>query len=390
MPLRVLQVHTRYRQPGGEDKAVATEGDLLRAAGHVVIPHTAMNPEGAVAAGRAFGAAPWNLAAARQLRDVAIRVRPDVVHAHNTWFSLSPAIFGTLRRLGVPVVLTLHNYRLVCAAGTLFRGGKPCTDCVGTSPWHAVEHGCYRASRLQSAVAASTIAASQVRRTWHRDVDRFLALTDFGRQQFIAGGLPAGRIEVKSNSVSDPGIRARPPSASTQLVFIGRLSEEKGVSVLLDAWRSVPAPFELIIAGAGPLAPQLMERAPERVTFLGSVWPDRISELLLNARALVFPSIWYEGQGLVALEAAAAGLPVLFSDHGAMAELFAPDAEALAFRPGDVDALEEALVRVQDDGFVDTYGTFTRRRYEDRYTHGIATSRLEAVYRSVVEDFSTL
>jgi glycosyltransferase involved in cell wall biosynthesis len=280
-------------------------------------------------------------------------------------------------------VMTLHNYRLICAAATLLRDGSPCRDCVGTHPWHAVQHRCYRDSRAQSAVAAASIAVHQARRTWHKDVDRFLALTAFGRERFIEGGLPANRIVVKSNSVVDPGPRLRPPSSSNTVVFLGRLTPEKGISHLLDAWRSIPPPLELLVVGEGPLAEPLQATAPERVTFRGWLPPDEVGPLLLGARALVFPSVWYEGQGLVALEAAAAGLPVLFSDLGAMAGIFAPGAEELAMPPADPAGMATVLARLADDGFIDRHGRFCRQRFEERYAHDVATARLETVYREV-------
>ncbi len=384
--MRILQLHTRYRQRGGEDAVVETEAELLRASGHEVITHLAENPSDGLAAARSFAAAPWNPLAARRVQQDAARRSPDVVHVHNTWFALTPAVLGPLRKLGLPVVATLHNYRLVCAAATLFRDGAPCTDCVGSHPAHAVRHGCYRGSSLQSAVAAGSIALQAARGTWHRDVDRFLALTEFGRQQFIEGGLPADRLEVKSNSVTDPGPRRQPPSASRRVVFLGRLSEEKGLDVLLEAWRRAAPRLELVVVGEGPMGAELRASAPAGVRFLGSLPPEQVRTLLLEARALVFPSVWFEGQGLVALEAAAARLPVLLSDLGAMTELFAPHAQNLLMAAGDPSAVAAAIARLEDDAFVDTHGEVTRRCYEERYTHRVALERLEATYRAVIAE----
>jgi glycosyltransferase involved in cell wall biosynthesis len=379
--MRILQVHTHYRQPGGEDAVVATEAGLLRDAGHQVLTHRARNPEGARAAA-SLAAAPWNEVQARTVARQVERLRPDVVHVHNTWFATSPAVFAALRRVGVPVVMTLHNYRLVCAAATLFRDGAPCTDCVGTHPWHGVEHACYRDSRPQSAIAAATIGLHQRRGTWHRDVDRFLALTGFGRDQFIAGGLPPDRILVKPNSVDDPGPRAGPPSASTTVLYLGRLTPEKGIDTLLRAWERSPERLRLVVAGSGPLEAAVRANAPARVDVVGALPPAQVRSLLLSARALVFPSMWFEGHPLVPVEAAAAGLPVVLSDLGAMTDLFSPGAEELLFPPGDVDALTVRLARLDDDRFVDAHGPFTRRRFEERYTHATALESLESAYRS--------
>jgi len=382
--VRILQVHTHYRQPGGEDAVVDTEARLLRASGHDVLTWQEANPQGTGAVVSLAGAA-WNPAAARRLRRAAERFRPDVAHVHNTWFAMSPAAITTLHRLEIPVVMTLHNYRLICAAATLYRDGAPCHDCVGTHPWHAVTHGCYRGSRIQSAVAAASMAVHAKRGTWHEEVDRFLALSEFGRQQVVAGGLPENKVLVKPNSVNDPGTRADPPSASRKVLFVGRLSEEKGVGGLLQAWSDISADLELLIVGAGPLEDQLRRIAPAGVTFTGRQPPAVVAELMLSARALVFPSTWYEGQPLTILEAAAAGLPVVLSDLGAMPEVFAPNAEELLFSAGDRSQLAERLDRLTANDFVDHYGTLTRQLFESRYTHEVALQRLEKIYASVLE-----
>jgi glycosyltransferase involved in cell wall biosynthesis len=384
-PMRVLQVHTRYRQSGGEDGVVATEAALLEAAGHQVHTWEATNPPGYEAAISLAGAA-WNPVAASNVRDAVRRFRPDVAHVHNTWFAASPSVMVTLHRLGVPVVMTLHNYRLVCPAATLYRDGAPCHDCLGSHPWHAVRHRCYRDSRPQSAVAAATIALHARRRTWHRDVDRFIALSEFGRQRFLEGGLPPDRIVVKPNSVDDPGQRDEPPSRSRQVVFVGRLTEEKGIRLLLDAWSRQPLDLELVIVGAGPLESVVRRAVSENVTYLGQQPHDDVSTLLRGARALVFPSTWYEGHPLVAVEAAAAGLPVVLPDLGAMSELFAPDVGELLFPAGDTGALAQRLVGLLDDRYVDHFGRLTRRRYEDRFTHERARHNLEEIYHGAAGD----
>jgi glycosyltransferase involved in cell wall biosynthesis len=380
--VRILQVHTAYRETGGEDQVVSTERRLLRDAGHDVVTYTATNPKGPTAAA-AFAAAPLNPAASRRLVHAAESFQPDIAHVHNTWFALSPMAVTALHRSGVPVVMSLHNYRLVCAAATLFRDQAPCVDCVGTHPWHAVRHRCYRDSAPQSAVAATTIALHARRRTWHRDVDRFLALTEFGRQQMVDGGLPGERITVKSNSVDDPGPRNQPPSASNDVLFVGRLSEEKGIRTLLRAWSDQRSDLRLRVIGTGPLEPELHQHRDPSIEFLGALPGHQVLTTLLTARALVFPSISFEGQGLVALEAAAAGLPVIHSDLGAMAGLFEPSSDDLRFPAGDVGALARRIEGLADDQVVDTSGSLTRQRFEERYTHAQALRRLEAVYHDL-------
>lgn len=381
--MRVLQVHTRYRQSGGEDGVLETESRLLQSGGNDVLTWEEANPDGSTAA-LSLAASVWNPAAARRFRQVMDRYRPDIVHVHNTWFAMSPSVVAAPRKFDVPVVMTLHNYRLICAAATLYRDGAPCHDCVGTHPWHAVRHRCYRDSRPQSAIAAAGMAVHGSQGTWSHNVDRFLALSNFGKQQFVEGGLPAHKIVTKSNSVDDPGERPSPPSASRTVLFVGRLSTEKGVADLLEAWAVRPRRLELVIVGTGPLEEELRRAAPAGVVFAGKQTHAQVVSMMLSSRALVFPSTWYEGQPLVLLEAAAAGMAILLSDLGAMTEMFAPDSERLLFEPSNLESLSDGIQRLEEDAFVDDFGKLARRRFEERYTHEIAATRLEAIYQSLL------
>jgi glycosyltransferase involved in cell wall biosynthesis len=207
----------------------------------------------------------WNPLAARDLRKLAERVRPDIAHVHNTWYALSPSVLSALTAAAVPVVMTLHNYRLLCANGYLFRDGHACEDCVGSHPWHGVRHRCYRGSLIASTPAAGTIALHRALGTWSRHVRLFLALSEFARTRFIRGGLPADKVHVKPNFVSDPGPRPSPPSQSRSVLYVGRLETDKGVQTVLDAWDAWDAPeFELVLVGDGILGPALRRRPRRR------------------------------------------------------------------------------------------------------------------------------
>ena len=212
--MRILQVHNRYRQLGGEDGVVASEADLLRHNGHEVVEHFVSNASSGAGAAAGLAVAPWNPVSARAVRRAVAEHAPDVAHVHNTWFTLSPSVLGALHRSKVPVVMTLHNYRLVCVNALVFRDGHPCTDCVGRSPWPGVRHRCYRDSAPQSAVAAATLSFNRARGTWVDAVDRYIAPSRGLRDTLIAGGLPAERFIVRPHAVADPGPRIRPPSSS--------------------------------------------------------------------------------------------------------------------------------------------------------------------------------
>jgi glycosyltransferase involved in cell wall biosynthesis len=380
--LKVLQVHTRYREQGGEDAVVRAEGELLTAAGHEVVLHEARNPSGALQTGAALAMSAWNPLAARELHNLAERLRPDIAHVHNTWYALSPLVLSALASAAVPVVMTLHNYRLLCANGYLFRDGHVCEDCVGSHPWHGVRHRCYRGSLIASTPAAGTIALHRALGTWSRHVRLFLALNDFARARFIRGGLPADKIHVKPNFVSDPGPRPSPPSQSRTILYVGRLETEKGLEMLLDAWDAWGSSrFELVLVGDGRLGPTLRGRRRPGVRLTGSISREDVLAWMLRARALLFPSILYEGQPIAVLEALACGLPVLASRLGGNAELLREDLLVTAGQPA---AWTEALQRLEVADRVDQAGVDARRLYEQRFNEQTARRLLEEAYRTAL------
>jgi glycosyltransferase involved in cell wall biosynthesis len=382
--VRILQLHTRYREAGGEDSVVRDEARLLRAAGHDVVEHHVSNPTGALATAAALALAPANPQSARAVKRVVRTVRPDVAHVHNTWYSLSPSVVRALRDCGVPVVVTLHNYRLLCANGLLFRDGRPCEECVGTHPWRGVRHRCYRDSTVASVFVATTIATARVRHTWTENVERFIAPSHFLRDRLVAGGLPPDLVSVSPNGVHDPGPRTVPPSSSRSVLFVGRLSSEKGADTLLDAWaaRGNPA-LDLVAVGDGPLRARLEARKVPGVRFVGWQTPDSVTELMLGARALVFPSVCYENLPRAVLEAIACGLPVLASDHGGPEEVVRDLGPSWTAAAGDARAWANALSVLDADDAVDRAGHRARAVYEDRYTTEATLRGLLDVYESV-------
>lgn len=360
---------------------VAAESALLREAGHEVAEHHVPNPTGALKAATALAAAPWNPRRGAELRQVALSHRPDVVHLHNTWFALTPAVIRALRRTGIPIVATVHNYRLVCANALLFRDGRPCRDCVGRSPWPGVVHRCYRNSTIASTAAAVTIAVN--RPVW-ADVDVLCTLTEFAREQLVASGLPAEKIIVKPNFVADPGPRPKPPSASDTVVFAGRLSVEKGVDTLLRAWSRSPQSrtLRLQILGDGPLRAELRSLASDSVDFAGHLPHADVLAAMRSARAVVFPSVSYENQPLTVLEAFASGVPLLGSATPGNREVLATAGQrGWLVAPGDVDDWARAFDVLGDDEAVDAAGCGGRMLYEERYAPAVALRSLLALYQ---------
>ncbi len=379
--MRILQLHTRYRQPGGEDVVVEAERAALEQAGHEVHQHLEENPEGSVGGAAALLGSVWNPQSARRVLDAVDVARPDVAHVHNTWFASSPSVLSALRRRRIPVVMTLHNYRLVCANSLFLRDGVPCEKCLRHGPWPAVRHGCYRGSRATSAVAAAGIAVHRGFGTWARLVDRFIVLSEFARQRMVLAGLPAQRLVLSSNFVHDPGPRNAAPSRSGTVLFVGRISPEKGVHVLMDAWSAAATGgLRLDVIGDGPERARLERDAPPGVEFLGRCPSDEVMRRLLRARALVVPSVWYEGQPVTALEGLAAGTPLLLSGIGGLPEVLGGRPGGWISPPNEVDALADTLGQLSDDRAVDSHGGHARRRYLDAFTPPTAVARLESVY----------
>jgi glycosyltransferase involved in cell wall biosynthesis len=383
---RILQIATHYREPGGEDAVVAAEARLLAGAGHEVIRYRAWNDRNDLKAAAQLAVSSWNPWAARTVRRLVQEHRPQITHVHNTWFALSPSIFRELRRYGAPVLMTVHNYRLVCSNALLFRSGRPCEDCVGSHPWHGVRHRCYRGSWVGSAAAAANIALQRTRGTWVQDVDAFLALNEFSKRRLVAGGIPDEKIILKPNFVDDPGPRANRPSQSGQVLFVGRLSPEKGILELLDAWRRAsPRKLRLLVVGDGPLASQARARTDASIRLLGRQHKREVTKLMLSSRALVLPSRWYEVQAVVLLEAMAAGLPVLASDLGGNSEALGAIGSEWLVAPGRVGDWSRALSGLARGSVVDDAGARARSAYRARFTPEVGLRNLERAYSAALD-----
>jgi glycosyltransferase involved in cell wall biosynthesis len=343
--MRVLICHNFYRQPGGEDQVFAAETELLRRFGHDVETHAVHNDQ-VESRGRLKLAAAtvWNGAAAWEIARRASRHRSQIVHFHNTFPLLSPAVYSAARKTGAAVVQTLHNYRLICPAATLFRDGKPCEKCLGRLPLPGVAHGCYRGSRAVTAVAATMLGLHRALGTWADQVDAYIALTKFARGKFLAAGFDGRHIHVKPNFLDpDPG---EGPGDGGFALFVGRLTEEKGIRPMLQAWKKIGSAMRLKICGDGPLA---AVAADSSVEWLGRRPLPEVLDLMGRASLLVFPSLWYEGFPRTIVESFARGTPVVASDLGSMRELIQPGRTGALFDPGDPDSLARTIVWLREN-----------------------------------------
>ncbi|MET9908232.1 glycosyltransferase [Streptomyces sp. NPDC006476] len=391
--MHVLVVHNRYAsaQPSGENRVVDQEVELLRAAGHrVEVFERRSDDIGAMSLLSKVAVpvrVPWNPAVRTELASRLRAERPDVVHVHNVFPLLSPAVLAACDDAGVPAVATLHNYTQICPPGTLQRDGKPCTECVGATPLPAVRHGCYRGSRLATVPLALSLSVN--RRRWWTGVERFLCISAAQREVLVRAGMPAERLAVKHNFVPDPDVRRTGPGE--HLLYLGRLAEAKGVRLLMAAWDELAAGggvgVPLVIAGTGPLEAEVTAWAAGRddVRYAGLLDPAECQKAIARSVAVVAPSTWLEAFGLVVVEAMAAGVPVVAAGHGAFVELVDDGVTGLLHKPGESASLASGIRRITAEPALGLeMGRAARLRYEQGFSPAVGLERLLEEYRTAI------
>jgi glycosyltransferase involved in cell wall biosynthesis len=382
--LKILFVHNIYRQAGGEDAVTAAEVDLMRAHGHDVQLWKADNkdlPTGLRGKIKTALNTVYSTDSLLLARKKLQYFQPDIVHVHNFFPQISPSVYDACLELGIPVVQTLHNFRLICPGALLLRNGKVCELCIKGSPYQAARYGCYRDSKAGSLVVAHLVAQHRKLGTWQNKVNRFIALTDFAKHKFVEAGFPADKIAVKPNFLPNPdhnmssAIRRQPGFA----LFVGRISQEKGIKTLLEAWSAINEDIELKVAGAGPLAELLPGNS--KVIALGRQTKTQIEQLMQEAAFLVFPSEWYEGFPMVLLEAFAHGLPVLASRLGSMTDIIQDGENGLLFCPGNAeDLILKAKWLWQNPQQALRLGENARHSFMTKYTAEQNYLQLMAIY----------
>jgi glycosyltransferase involved in cell wall biosynthesis len=386
--VRILLVHNTYQQAGGEDTVVAGEMAMLRSHGHEVYFHMVSNDKI-----RGFWnelitgwRAPYSKWGKREMSKTLIKFRPDIVHVHNFFPLLTPSIYDAYQEVKVPVVQTLHNFRTICAGGFLVRDGKLCEDCIQGTSYQAVLHSCYRGSRLGSLAVARMIDVHRRKGTWNEKVDRFIALTNLSRNKFVEAGFPAERIVVKPNFFAEVESGDHTSPDRKGALFVGRLSQEKGIETLLRAWQSVDFPLRII--GDGPLRDKVRGQASGTIAALGRKESWQVVEEMTEALFLVMPSEWYEGFPMTLVEAFAQGLPVIASRLGAMAEIVEDGITGLLFKPGDAEDLVRKVRWANErPEEMRRMGCNARKVYEEKYTSEINYRQLIAIYEGVIEKY---
>jgi glycosyltransferase involved in cell wall biosynthesis len=365
---------------------------MLEQAGHRVIPYCRSNWDVESYKGmRRLSLAKGTVWASDSRRDFLRLLRqekPDLAHVHNTFVMISPSIYSACYEAKVPVVQTLHNYRLLCPAGTFFRDGKVCEECVEGSLWRGIQHACYHGSRSATATVALMLGTHRLRGTWKREISCFIALSEFARDKFVENGLPKEKIFVKPNFVSpDPGART---GKGDYALFVGRLSPEKGVSTIVAAWKRLPRSIPLLIIGGGPDREQLEAQANRdgltNVSFKGQLSREESLAAINHARIVVISSEWYETFCMAIAESFACSTPVICSRMGVMQELVADGRTGLHFTPADPDDLARKVewAWAHPDETC-TMGKEARREYEAKYTAEKNYPMLVEIYNRAIQ-----
>lgn len=388
--MRVLLVHEFYRSsaPSGEDDVFRNESIMLENSDIDVCTYNVYNDDiddsTLLKRVRLGLQTIWSRVSYRKFTEVLQSIRPDIVHFHNTFPLLSPSVYKSCRDNDLPVVQTLHNFRLVCPGALLQRVNKPCEDCLSGSIFNSVRHRCYRGSLMATLPLTCMISYNRLVGSY-KNVNRYIALTNFAASRMIRGGMPPDRISVKPNFLPDPPSPVY--SKKDYLVYTGRLSEEKGIWTLLKSWTQIPD-IPLHILGDGPLRDKAIQFSKEHnlpVTFHGAVKRKLVIDIVKYARAQIIPSEWYEGFPMVILEAFACGTPVLASSIGSLDELIDEGVTGYKFSPGDVPGLVDCVRKIWNNKEkLHEMSLNARNIFDERYTEEKNLCHLTDIYNSVV------
>lgn len=392
--MKIVFVHNTYQQPGGEDLVFADERDLLKSAGHEIVEYLRSNHEvSQYVSVRQLTLAKrtiWAGETREKFRELLLREKPDVVHIHNTFVTISPSIYWACRDAQVPVLQAVHNYRLLCPGANFLRDGKICEECMEHSVWRGVRYGCYQHSRAATAVVAAMLTTHRILGTWSRLIDCYLVPTQFGRRKFIDAGFSTAKLVVKPHFVyPDPG---QGTGDRSYALYVGRLSPEKGLRTLLFAWSQQRTAIPLQIIGDGPMRAELERCALQlgltNVCFRGSLPREQALAAMKQARLLIFPSECYEGFGMAIIEAFACGTPVIAAALGSPQELVEDGRTGKLFNPTDAHDLAEKVTWAwEHPEAMEFWGQQARLEYEAKYTAQRNYEMIMDVYQHVIRNY---
>ena len=390
--MKIALVHNYYQVAGGEGVVVSNEKKLLESKDNQVVEFTKSNHEiynlGVNGKIRLAAKTIYNWEVKREFEAFVKREEPDIVHFHNTFPLISPSVYGVCNKHNIPAIQTLHNYRLLCPSSVLYREGRICEDCLGKKiPLNSVINSCYRGSATQTGVVAAMLGVHNLLGTWRNQIDVFIALTKFAKQKMVQGGFPERKIIVKPNFTDEPA--GWSSESGSYALFVGRLSQEKGIVNLINSWKYLGANIPLRIVGDGPLSGFVKESSKKLkgVEWFGRKSRKDILRLMKNACFLVFPSEWYEGGfPLVVIESFSSGLPVISSKVGGMTSLIKHGQTGLHFSAGSMtDLIRQVKWAIENPKTMKHMRSKVRIEYEMYYSSETSYKSLMGIYKTAIE-----
>ena len=389
--MKILFIHNRYQYRGGEDTTLEMESALLLSKGHEVKILEFNNDQLSSIFSKITGGlrAVYNSQSASIVEKEISNYNPDIIHVHNLFFTASPSVLYKARQMKIPVVMTVQNYRLMCANALLLRDQQICELCINkVLPLAGVKYKCYRSSYIESALVTGITGIHKLLSSWEKKVNTYIVPSEFLKNKlnntFLK--LPKSKVVVKPNFVKD--IPAEKTNREDFFLFIGRLSTEKGITTLLKCFTTTPS-LKLVIAGDGPDKDTVLSytRTASNITYLGQQPKEKVLELMRKCKALLFPSIWYEGLPLTIIEAFATGTPVIASNLGAMTEMIQNEYNGFYFSPGNVDELRNKILYLADN--VERYEHLysnARATYLKKYHPDVHYTSIMRIYQMAITD----
>ncbi|WP_020527929.1 glycosyltransferase family 4 protein [Flexithrix dorotheae] len=389
--MRILLLHNTYQFKGGEDTVFEAEKELLLANGNevstLIFDNQSINADSAVSKLLTGLRALYNPKSAKIIKEKINSFQPDVIHIHNFFPIASPSVFYVAQQMNIPVVMTLHNYRLICPSAILYYDNEIYEKSIHkTFPIDAIMKGVYRDSKLQTATLVFMTGIHKILGTWNKKIDKYIALTNFAKAKFLDSSLNAGegRFAVKPNFTGDLGLG--PEEREDYFLFIGRLTEEKGIKVLMEAAKQ--GNFKVKILGDGPYKEEVVAESEknENIVFMGFQGRETVINELKNCKALIFPSTWYEGMPMVILEAFSVGTPVIGSRLGGAQEVIEDQYNGLHFEPGNAgDLLAKIELLNESSETRAQLSKNARKSYEEKYTPAKNYEFLMDIYKDIIE-----
>jgi len=389
--IKVLLVHNKYQISGGEDKVVEEEIRLLQKNSIVVTNYFTTNEKinvnGLLNKFKTGINTIWSKKEYENIKRKIVKDKPDVIHFHNTFPLLSPSVYYASHELGIPVVQTLHNYRIACPGAMFLRDGEICEKCISGSLINSIKYGCYRDSPLQTMPLSAMLYTHRFLDTWNKKVDKFIALTNFAKTKFEEIGISSEKIAVKPNFIQKSHF-VNPSSKENHVVFVGRISKEKGLHLLLEAWKKIGSQIDakLDIIGDGPLREEYESKFSniDNIKFHGKLDGENVLKYMSKAKYIVVPSVWYEGFPMTIVEAFSVNTPVITSNIGSLKEVVNDGITGFYFVNNNVNSLVEVLIRALLYPNYSTLQQNVKNQFDTKYTSEANIKMLINIYKEVI------